>query len=116
MVIIESELTQIHIDAAAELSIVDIRRSKLKIILNQINTIQLTSRTEIIPAAASIPAEMEEDGITIKTPAVAATVETKGQIFDVQPIDKNLGGIPMDDARRQQIFDNIVTKKAELGL
>lgn len=115
MVIIESELTQMRKDTEAELYTTSIRRRDLKILLGLIDTIKLTPRTVVIPAVASIPAEIEEDGKTIKTVAVAAVPETTEEIFDVQPIDKNLGNTPMEDSRRQGIYNIIVSKKTSLG-
>ena len=114
MVIVESELAQLLIDTQTELRLVSTRRSKLKEMLEQIGAISMTQRTEVIAAVATVPAVMEEDGTTIKTPAVAGTPETTEQVFDVTPVDRNLN-VPMKDTRRQGIYDSVVAKKTALG-
>lgn len=114
MVIVESELAQLQLNTEEELRSISTRRQELKELLGQIASIRMTSRTEIIPTVPSVPAVMEEDGVTIKTPAIPETPETSIQVFDVQPIDRNLNA-PMKDARRQGIYDSAVAKKASLG-
>lgn len=114
MAIDEAELTQLQADVNTELVIAGDRRREIKDLMSRISSIRLTPRTEIIPAVDAVPAVMDEDGVTIITPAIPATRETTQQVFDVTPIDKNLNA-PMDDARRQEIYDGIVAKKAELG-
>jgi len=115
MEIDESELKQSYTDAENELYLVNTRKTKIKEILKLCDTIKLTGRTIVIPAVLAVPAVMREDNVTIKVQAIQFVPETTEEIFDVYPVDKNLGSVTMEVLRRETIYDNILSKRAELG-
>ena len=102
----ETALKQLQEDTQAELQKVSARRQELKALSRDIQGIMMTGREQVTPA---VPAVM--DGETVVTPAIPETTET---VMDVKPVDSGLNA-PMNDTRRDDIFDAAVAEKTRLS-
>lgn len=107
MAIDETVLHGLITDLSSELDEAQIKKNKLRNILTLANSIIMTPRTEIVPA---IPTVFEEDGTTIKT---AAVPEHTTEVYDVMPIDKDLG-TTITESRRQGLYDKVISEKESL--
>ena len=110
MVFTESELNQLAEDTRVELTKVSRRRQELKALSSDIQGIKMTGREQVTPA---VPEVLDPDDATIViTPAVP---ESRKTMFDVTPRDRSTGG-DITSARRQKIYDNLMSEKTKMGI
>ena len=105
----ESALKQLQEDTSAELQKVSARRQELKALSRDIQGIMITGREQVTPA---VPATFDNADPPVElTPEIPETTET---VMDVKPVDSGLNA-PMNDTRRDNIFDAAVAEKTRLS-